>query len=109
VLWCSYIGILAFVVMLGILLFVIISNPTIITKDVAAVIALLTTLGITHTLGSTVGNILEKAVSEVTGTFRGTVIDNIRHTTQQEAVNKATFISPASANQNVVQNTQARG
>jgi hypothetical protein len=104
-----FIGGLAFVVILGLLLFVIISNPSIITKDVAAVVALLTTLGITHTLGSTVGNILEKAVSEVTGTFRGTVIDNIRHSTQQEAVNKATFISPASTNQNVAQNTQVKG
>ncbi len=104
-------GGLALVMILGLLLFVIISNPSIITKDIAAVVALLTTLGITHTLGSTVGNILEKAVSEVTGTFRGTVIDNIRHSTQQEAVNKATFIPPASpsAKQNIGQNLQVKG
>lgn len=103
------IGAVALVVILGLLLFVIISNPSIITKDVAAVVALLTTLGVIHTLGSTVGNILEKAVSEVTGTFRGTVIDNIKHSTQQEAVNKATFIPPASASQGAAQNTQVKG
>jgi hypothetical protein len=103
------IGGLALVVILGLLLFVIISNPSIITKDVAAVVALLTTFGVIHTLGGTVGNILEKAVSEVTGTFRGTVIDNIRHSAQQEAVNKATFIPPASAHQNAAQNTQVKG
>jgi len=101
-------GGLALVAIMGLLLYVIISNPSIITKDVAAVVALLTTLGIVHTLGSTVGNILEKAVSEVTGTFRGTVIDNIKHSTQQEAVNKATFIPPASASQKTAQNTQVK-
>jgi hypothetical protein len=102
-------GILAFVVILGLLLFVIISNPTIITKDVAAVIALLTTFGVINSLGKTVGNLLENAVSKVTGTFRGTVIDNIRHSTQQEAVNKATFIPPSSAKQNIGQAVQAKG
>ncbi len=102
-------GGLALVVILGLLLIVFISNPSIITKDVAAVVALLTTLGIVHTLGSTVGNVLEKAVSEVTGTFRGTVIDNIRHSTQQEAVNKATFIPPASASQKIAQNMPVKG
>jgi hypothetical protein len=45
----------------------------------------------------------------VTGNFKGTVIDNIRHSTQQDAVNKATFIPPASVNPKVVQNTQAKG
>lgn len=102
-------GVLTLIVILGLLLFVIISNPSIITKDVAAVVALLTTLGVAHTLGSTIGNVLEKAVSEVTGTFRGTVIDNIRHSTQQEAVNKATFIPPASAKHSIGQNIQVRG
>jgi hypothetical protein len=102
-------GVLAFVVILGLLLFVIISNPSIITKDVAAVVALLTTFGIINSLGKTVGNLLENAVSKVTGTFRGTVIDNIRHSTQQEAVNKATFIPPGSASCSVAKNTQVKG
>jgi len=90
-------------------LFVIISNPSIITKDVAAVVALLTTLGIINSLGKTVGNLLDNAVSKVTGNFRGTVIENIRHSTQQDAVNKATFIPPASSNPKVAQNTQVKG
>ncbi len=102
-------GVLAFIVILGLLLFVIISNPSIITKDVAAVVALLTTLGIINSLGKTVGNLLDNAVSKVTGNFRGTVIENIRHSTQQDAVNKATFIPLASPNPKVAQNTQVKG
>jgi hypothetical protein len=102
-------GLLVFVVVLVLLLFVIISNFNVITKDVAAIVALLTTLGILNSLGKTVGNLLENAVSEVTGTFRGTVIDNISHSTQQEAVNKATFIPPAVDKQNMGQTTQVKG
>jgi hypothetical protein len=50
-------GVLACLIILGLLLFVVISNPSIITKDVAAVVALLTTLGIINSLGKTVGNL----------------------------------------------------
>jgi hypothetical protein len=94
---------------LALLIYVIITSPNIITKEVAVVAGLLSTLGITHTITSNAGDILQKAVSEVTGTFKGSVIDNIRHSTQQEEVNKSTFIPPAMVNQKVAQNTQVKG
>lgn len=97
------VGGLVIILILALLLFVIISNLNPITKEVTAVVALLTALGITHTVVNTTGSILQKAVSEVTGTIRGSVIDNISHSTQQQEVNTATYIPPAGANQKVAQ------
>jgi len=88
------IGALVLALILALLLYVIVSNFNLLTKEVSAVIALLAAFGITHTLIDATGNILQKAVSEATGTFKGTFIDNIKHSTQQEAINKATFIPP---------------
>jgi hypothetical protein len=102
-------GGIGLVLIVALLLFVIISNFNIIAKEVAAVISLLTAFGVTHTLVNSAGNILQKAVSEVTGTFRGSVIDNIRHSTQQEEVNKATFIPPAIVKRQMARNAQATG
>lgn len=103
------VGGIVLVLILALLLYVIISNFNIITKEVTAVVGLLAAFGIIHTLVNTAGNILQKAVSEVTGTFRGTVIDNIRHSTQQQEVNKVTFIPPAIANKQVAQKAQVKG
>jgi hypothetical protein len=89
------IGILVLVLILALLWYVIVSNFNLLTKEVSAVIALLAAFGITHTVVDATGNILQKAVSEATGTFKGTFIDNIKHSTQQEAINKATFIPPS--------------
>ncbi|MDQ6644416.1 MAG: hypothetical protein M3Y76_08200 [Chloroflexota bacterium] len=89
------IGALVLALILALLLYVIVSNFNLLTKEVSAVIALLAAFGITHTLIDATGNILQKAVSEATGTFKGTFIDNIKHSTQQEAINKATLIPPS--------------
>jgi hypothetical protein len=97
------VGGLVIILILALLLFVIISNLNPITKEVTAVVALLTALGITHTVVNATGSILQKAVSEVTGTIRGSVIDNIRHSTQQQEVNTATYIPPAGADLKVAQ------
>lgn len=97
------IGGLVLVLVLTFLVYVIVSNLNILTKEFTAVVALLTAFGITHTLVDTTGNILQKALNDVTGTFKGTVIDNIKHSTQQEAINKATFIPPPTLNQPVAQ------
>jgi len=97
------------ILILALLLFVIIPNFShfnIITKEVAGVVAALTAFGITHDIVNNAGNILQKAVSEATGTFKGSVIDNIRSSTQQQAVNNATLIHPTSVSQNVAQNTK---
>jgi hypothetical protein len=99
---------LVLVLVLAFLVYVIVSNLNIITKEFTAVVALLTAFGITHTLVDTTGNILQKAVSEATGTFKGTVIDNIKHSTQQEAINKATIIPPPTVNQPVAQTPQVK-
>ena len=88
------IGALVLALILALLLYVVVSNFNLLTKEVSAVIALLAAFGITHTLIDATGNILQKAVSEATRTFEGTFIDNIKHSTQQEAINKATLIPP---------------
>jgi hypothetical protein len=103
-----FIGGLVLVLILALLIYVIVSNLNILTKEFTAVVALLTAFGITHTLVDTTGNILQKAVSDVTGTFKGTVIDNIKHSTQQAAVNKATLIPPPTVKQPVAQTLQVK-
>jgi len=94
---------------LALLLFVIISQFNLIAKEVTAVAGLLTLLGVFHSVVNTIGNIIQRAVSEATETIRGSVIDTIRNSTLQEAINKAIFIPPAGAHQEVVQNTQSKG
>jgi len=102
------VGGLVIILILALLLYVIISNINPITKEVTVVVALLTALGITHSVVNATGSILQRAVSEVTGYIRGSVIDNIRHSTQQQEVNKATFIPPAVVDQKVAQNAQVK-
>lgn len=99
---------LGLIVILALLLFVIISQFNFIAKEVTAVVGLLTLLGVFHSVVNTLGNIIQRAVSEATGTFRGSVIDSIRNSTLQEAINKAIFIPPAAAHQEVVQNTKSK-
>ena len=102
-------GGLGLLLILALLLFVIISQFNLIAKEVTAVAGLLTLLGVFHSVVNIVGNIMQRAVSEATGTFRGSVIDTIRNSTLQEAINKAIFIPPAAAHQEVVQNTPSKG
>jgi hypothetical protein len=102
------VGGLVLLLVLALLVYVIVSNLTVITKEVTAAVAILTAFGITHTLVDATGNILQKTVSEATGTFKGSVIDNIKHSSQQEAVNKATFILPPGVNQQGAQITQVK-
>jgi hypothetical protein len=84
------------VVILVILLIVIISQfSSILIKEISAVIGIVVAFALSHNLLSTAGNILEKAVSEVSETIKGSVIENIRHTIQQEEVNDGTIIPPA--------------
>ncbi len=84
------------VVILVILLIVIISQfSSLIIKEISAVIGVVVAFALSHNLLNTAGNILEKAVSDVSGTIRGSVIENIRHTIQQEEVNDGTIIPPA--------------
>ncbi len=101
-------GGLGLILILALLLFVIISQFNLIAKEVTAVAGLLTLLGVFHSVVNTISNIMQRAVSEATGTFRGSVIDTIRNSTLQEAINKAIFIPPAGAHQEVVQNTQSK-
>ena len=84
------------VLLLVILLIVIISQiSTPIVKEISAAIGVVVAFALSHNLLNTVGNILEKAVSDVSGTIKGSVIENIRHTVQQEEVNDGTIIPPA--------------
>ena len=101
-------GIIVLVLIVALLVFLIVSNLNIVTKEITAIIGLLTAFGITNSLGHTIGGIFQKAVSDVTGTVRGSVIDNIKHSTQQMAVNQATFIPPTIVHQQVTQNSQTK-
>jgi hypothetical protein len=84
------------VVILVILLIVVISQfSSPIVKEISAVIGIVVAFALSHNLLSTASNILEKAVSEVSETIKGSVIENIRHTIQQEEVNDGTLILPA--------------
>lgn len=90
------IGGLVILVILAILAYVIFSNNfATIAKEFTAVLGLVAAFVISHNLLSSAGNILEKAVSEVSETIKGSVIENIRHTVQQEEVNDGTLIPPA--------------
>lgn len=101
-------GIAVLVLIVALLVFLIISNLNIVTKEITAVIGLLTAFGITNSLANTIGGIFQKAISDVTGSFRGSVIDNIKHSTQQQDVNQATFIPPVTVNQQVARNPQSK-
>jgi hypothetical protein len=101
-------GIVVLVLIVALLVFLIVSNLNIVNKEITAVIGLLAAFGITHSLVNTIGGILQKAISEVTGTFRGSVIDNIKHSMQQQAVNQATFIPLATVSQQLAQNPQVK-
>ena len=101
-------GILILVLIVAFLIFLIVSNFNIVAKEITAVIGLLTAFGITNSLVNTIGSLFQKAISDVTGTFRGSVIDNIKHDTQQQAVNEATFIPPVTVNQQAAQHSQAK-
>jgi hypothetical protein len=82
--------------LLVILLIVVISQfNTPIVKEISAVVGLIVAFAFSHNLLNNVGNILEKAVSDVSATIKGSVIENIRHTIQQEEVNVGTLIPPA--------------
>ena len=84
------------VVILVILLIVVISQfSSPIVKEISAVIGIVVAFALSHNLLNTAGNILEKAVSDVSVTIRGSVIENIRHTVQQEEVNDGTLKPPA--------------
>jgi hypothetical protein len=90
------IGGLVILLILALLIYVIFStNFAIIAKEFTAVIGIVVAFALSHNLLNTAGNILEKAVSEVSVTIRGSVIENIRHTVQQEEVNDGTIIPPA--------------
>jgi uncharacterized protein YqhQ len=102
-------GIIVLVLVVALLVFLIVSNLNIVTKEITAIIGLLTAFGITNSLVNTIGGIFQKAVADVTGTVRGSVIDNIKHSTQQLAVNQATFIPPTTVHQQVAQNPQKKG
>ena len=101
-------GIVVLVVIVALLVFLIVSNLSIVTKEITAIIGLLTAFGITNSLVNTLSGIFQKAIADVTGTVRGSVIDNIKHSTQQMAVNQATFIPPTTAQQPVAHNPQAK-
>jgi len=101
-------GIVVLVLIVALLVFLIVSNLNIVTKEITAIIGLLTAFGITNSLVNTIGGIFQKAVADVTGTVRGSVIDNIKHSTQQLAVNQATFIPPTTVHQQVAQNPQKK-
>lgn len=109
VFWPLFVGgIAVFVLIVALLVFLIVSNLNIVTKEITAVIGLLTAFGITNSLANTIGGIFQKAISDVTGTFRGSVIDNIKHSTQQQDVNQATYIPPLTVKQQVAQNSQTK-
>jgi hypothetical protein len=102
------VGIVVLVLIVALLVFLIISNLNIVTKEITAIIGLLTAFGITNSLVNTIGGIFQKAISDVTGTVRGSVIDNIKHSTQQMAVNQATSIPPNTVQQQAAQNPQTK-
>ena len=101
-------GIIVLVSIVALLVFLIVSNLNIVAKEITAIIGLLTAFGITNSLVNTIGGLFQKAVSDVTGTVRGSVIDNIKHSTQQMAVNQATFIPPNTVHQRAAQNPQTK-
>ncbi len=85
-------GIVVLVVVLALLLLVILSHYDQIAKGIAAAAGFVAALGITHSLSSNLGNILQKATTEVT---KGSVINSVRDATQQQLVSKSTYIPPA--------------
>jgi hypothetical protein len=93
------IGGIVVLLILALLLYVILSNFDMIVKEISAVIGLVVAFVISHNLLSTIGGILERAVSEVSGTIKGSMLDTIRFTNQQEEVNEGTLIPPAIADQ----------
>ena len=65
-------------------------------KAIAAAAGLIAASGVTHTLSSNLGGLLQKATTDVEAT-RGSVISNIRVTTEQQAAVESTYIAPAGA------------
>ena len=87
-------GVIMLLVILALLLVVLLSHYDLVAKGIAAAAGFIAASGVTHMLGSNLGNFLQKATTEVT---KGSVICSIRESSQQQAVVKSTYIAPASA------------
>ncbi len=117
--WPVYIaGIILLLLILALVLFVLFSHLNLIVTTVTTAGAAIAALGITHTVVSSLsgiiqrafsGNTLEKVENRTTTAIKVSVIDNLWNSTQQQAVNKATYILPAGIVQKGMQTPQAKG
>jgi len=117
--WPVYVaGIILLVVVVALLLFVIFSHLNVIVTAVTAGAGFLAATGIAHSVMTSIGGILEKALSgntlqkveaRATEGVKVSMIDSVWNSTQQQAVNKATCILPAGIDPKVAQKPQAKG
>lgn len=85
---------LIILVILALALVVILTNLDVVLRGVTAITGLLALLVASHIALNNIGGIVEKALTQTGGAVKGSLIDSLWHSTQQKAVNQATFIAP---------------
>ena len=97
-------GIIPLLLVIGLLLYVLFSHLNFVVTAVTTAAASLAALGITHSIVTSLGDILLKALSgdilqkveaHHVGAVKVPMIDSVWNSTQQQAVNKAIYIPPA--------------
>ncbi|HVB75021.1 MAG TPA: hypothetical protein VNE38_15830 [Ktedonobacteraceae bacterium] len=88
-------GTILLLLVLAFLVIVIVSKYDLIARAIAGAAGFIAALGITQALTSKVGDFIQKATTEVT---KGSVINNLRESAQQQAVNRSTCILPGGVN-----------
>ncbi len=92
-------GIAVLVVIVALALVVFFSYHDAASRVIAVAAGLIAASGVTHTLGSNFGGLLQKATTDVEAT-RGSVIGSIRETTERQEVVESTYVAPGSAGTN---------
>lgn len=86
------VSVLALVLIIAVLVIVIVSHLNEVVTAVTAVAGFLALVGTSHSAMSNVGNVLQHAVTQTGSTIKGSLVDSVWHSTQQKAINDATYI-----------------
>ncbi len=86
---------LALLLVLAVILVVVVLNFNLVLTGVTAVAGLLALAGTSHSALGNIGGLLQGAATKTEGTIKGSLVDSLWHSTQQTAINNATYIPPA--------------
>lgn len=86
---------LVLLLVMAIILVVVILNFNLVLTGITAVAGFLALAGTSHSAFSNIGGLLQGVATRTEGTIRSSLVDSLWHSTQQTAINNATYIPPA--------------